>query len=96
MQISISVLSTTGGHGDGYMPAGVDMPVIVPYPGNPSGIAGGGEEGGKKVGEILRAANLRRLADPATWPEQARYAAAGDWDGLKQFQATLKGGRRVE
>ncbi len=49
----------------------------------------------ERLDEILRAANLRRLADPGTWPEQAGYAAAGDWDGLKQFQATLKGGRRV-
>ncbi len=55
MQISISVLSTTGGHGDGYMPAGFSVPMIVPYPGNPDGIADGVEEVRKKVREILRA-----------------------------------------
>jgi predicted flap endonuclease-1-like 5' DNA nuclease len=36
-----------------------------------------------------------RLADPATWPEQARLAAAGDWDGLNALQAQLKGGRQA-
>ena len=36
-----------------------------------------------------------RLADPSTWPEQARLAAAGDWDGLNALQAQLKGGRQV-
>ena len=36
-----------------------------------------------------------RLADPTTWPEQARLAAAGDWDGLNALQARLKGGRQV-
>jgi len=36
-----------------------------------------------------------RLADPETWPEQAKLAAAGNWDGLAALQNTLKGGRRV-
>ena len=36
-----------------------------------------------------------RLADPTTWSEQARLAAAGDWDGLTALQARLKGGRQA-
>ncbi len=44
--------------------------------------------------EILTAAGIR-LADPTTWPEQARLAAAGDQETLKALQATLKGGRKV-
>jgi hypothetical protein len=36
-----------------------------------------------------------RLADPGTWPEQARLAAAGDWDALDGLQGQLKGGRLV-
>ncbi len=43
---------------------------------------------------ILEDADLR-LADPATWPEQARLAAKGDWEGLKKLQDSLKGGREV-
>lgn len=36
-----------------------------------------------------------RVNDPTTWPEQARLAAAGEWDRLKALQDELKGGRRV-
>jgi predicted flap endonuclease-1-like 5' DNA nuclease len=42
--------------------------------------------------EIMRDANLR-IANPATWPEQARLAAAGDWEGLRALQDVLKAGR---
>jgi len=48
----------------------------------------------ERLDEILTSAQLRRLADPGTWPEQARLAAEGNWDGLKQLQNTLKAGRR--
>ncbi len=48
----------------------------------------------ERLDEILINARLRRLADPGTWPEQAMLAANGNWDGLKQLQNTLKGGRR--
>ncbi len=50
-----------------------------------------------RIEEILEAESprLRRLADPETWPEQARLAAAGDWEGLAALQGELKGGRRV-
>lgn len=34
-------------------------------------------------------------ADPATWPQQAKLAAAGKWDQLKTLQDKLDGGRRV-
>lgn len=46
------------------------------------------------LSRILREAGLR-LAFPATWPEQAALAAAGDWEGLKSLQGELKGGRRA-
>lgn len=35
-----------------------------------------------------------RLGNPATWPEQSKLAAAGDWDSLEVFQDELKGGKR--
>jgi predicted flap endonuclease-1-like 5' DNA nuclease len=44
--------------------------------------------------EILTTAGLR-LADPTTWPQQARLAIAGDLENLQALQATLRGGRRV-
>ena len=32
--------------------------------------------------------------DPATWPEQAQFAAEGKWDELKKWQDELDGGRK--
>ncbi len=57
MQISITVLSTTGGHGDSWMPSGVDLSLTMfgGYPGAPTGICDGVEEVRKKVREVLRA-----------------------------------------
>lgn len=43
---------------------------------------------------ILSRANLR-LANPATWPEQARLAAEGRWDEFAQLTSRLRGGRQV-
>ena len=49
-----------------------------------------------RLEEVLEAESPRllRLANPATWPEQAQLAAAGDWEGLKALQSTLKSGRK--
>lgn len=41
---------------------------------------------------ILRAAG-NRISNPATWPQQAKLAAAGHWDELKALQTSLKAGR---
>ncbi len=46
-----------------------------------------------RLREILLEARLR-MADPRTWPEQAKLAAEGDWEGLKTLQRQLKAGRR--
>ncbi len=46
-----------------------------------------------QLAEILRSAG-HRLAATATWPEQAAFAAAGQWEELAQFQDSLHGGRR--
>ena len=45
--------------------------------------------------QILEEADLAALANPDTWPEQARLAAAGQWDALEALQSELKGGQRV-
>lgn len=43
---------------------------------------------------IVADAELTGLADPTTWPEQARLAAAGEWERLEALQDELKAGRR--
>lgn len=55
MQISISVLSITGGHGDDWVPSGSSIPLFPTTPGRPSGIVDGVDEVRKKVRQILRA-----------------------------------------
>lgn len=48
----------------------------------------------KKLAAILEAAgNKFKVHDPATWPKQAKLAAADKWDALKTLQKELKGGK---
>jgi len=55
MQISITALSITGGHVDGWMPSGQTFDLLPEYPGMPSPICDGVDEVRKKVREVLRA-----------------------------------------
>jgi large subunit ribosomal protein L21 len=47
------------------------------------------ETGAAQVGEILDAADIRP-AQPETWMEQARLAAGGDFELLKEYQSQSK------
>jgi hypothetical protein len=51
----------------------------------------------ERLRQVLEAANpnLLRLADPTTWPEQAKLAASGNWEALEALQDELKAGRRA-
>jgi NADH-quinone oxidoreductase subunit I len=50
-----------------------------------------------KLKQILTDAGPQfQLADPSTWPEQAKLAATGKWAELEALQDRLKGGRRDE
>jgi imidazolonepropionase-like amidohydrolase len=55
MQIAISALSQTGGHGDGWLPSGITTFLMSPHPGRPPGLVDGPEEMRKRVREIIRA-----------------------------------------
>ncbi len=48
-----------------------------------------------RLEEILRADKNLKLANPRSWPAQARLAAAGDWPGLQSLQNTLRAGREI-
>ena len=49
-----------------------------------------------RLKEILDAAGPRyQIHDPSTWPAQAKFAAEGKWDDLKDYQEMLIGGRDV-
>jgi NADH-quinone oxidoreductase subunit I len=49
-----------------------------------------------RIKEILEEADpkLLQLADPTTWPRQAKLAASGKWEALEKWQDRLKGGRQ--
>jgi imidazolonepropionase-like amidohydrolase len=55
VQISITMLSQTGGHGDGWLPSGAEAEIFPTYPGVPSSIVDGPDEVRRKVRELVRA-----------------------------------------
>ena len=55
MQISVTMLSITGGHNDNRLPSGAMGPWGVEYPGMPSGVCDGVEGVTRKVREVIRA-----------------------------------------
>jgi len=54
MQISLAMLSQTGGHGDGWLPSGQHLRLFTEHPGLPSGIVDGPDEIRRKVREVVR------------------------------------------
>ncbi len=56
MQVSITIISQTGGHGDSWEVCGAHMPGIMdPHPGRPDNITDGPDEMRRKVREVIRA-----------------------------------------
>lgn len=54
MLISLTMLSQTGGHGDGWLPSGMHYDLMAEHPGVPSGLADGPEQIRRKVREVVR------------------------------------------
>lgn len=46
----------------------------------------------ERLNALLNEAGIT-IADPGTWPKQAKLADEGKWDELEQLQGDLKGGR---
>ena len=55
LQISVTLLSQTGGHGDGWFPSGQTLDFWPVYPGMPDGLVDGPEAMRRKVRELVRA-----------------------------------------
>lgn len=55
MKIAVTMLSQTGGHGDGWLPSGIDAGLAKATAGRPDGICDGVEEVRKTVRTVLRA-----------------------------------------
>ena len=80
IQIAISALSQTGGHGDGWLPSGITTFLMSPHPGRPQGLVDGPEEMRKRVREIIRAgANVIKVhtsggvLSPRDSPKHAQF-----------------------
>ena len=80
LQIAISALSQTGGHGDGWLPSGITTFLMSPHPGRPPSLADGPEEVRKRVREIIRAgANVIKVhtsggvLSPRDSPKHAQF-----------------------
>jgi imidazolonepropionase-like amidohydrolase len=54
MQISLAMLSQTGGHGDDWLVSGAVVPLLAEHPGVPSAIVDGPDEMRRKVRELHR------------------------------------------
>jgi imidazolonepropionase-like amidohydrolase len=83
MQVSLVMLSQTGGHGDGWLASGNDTHLFVPHPGRPSGLVDGPDAMRRKVRELLRAgADVIKVAtsggvlSPRDEPTHAHFSPA--------------------
>jgi len=83
MQISLTMLSQTGGHGDDWHVAGYDIPMLARHPGVPSGIVDGPDEMRKKVRElhrmgadVVKVATSGGVASPRDDPRHAHFRPA--------------------
>ena len=55
LRLAVSIMSQTGGHGDGPRHSGIDIPLVTTTPGRPRAIADGPDECRKVTRELLRA-----------------------------------------
>jgi imidazolonepropionase-like amidohydrolase len=83
MQISVTMLSMTGGHNDPWLRSGATSPWISPYPGMPSGVCDGVDGVAAKVREVVRAgADVIKIASsggflsPGDDPRQPNFSEA--------------------
>ena len=81
MQISLTMLSQTGGHGDDWLPSGAQLPLMSTHPGRPDNIVDGPEDMRRKVRELIRGgADVIKVAtsggvlSPRDDPRHAHFA----------------------
>jgi imidazolonepropionase-like amidohydrolase len=95
MQISVTMLSMTGGHNDPWLPSGARGAYSVEYPGMPSGVCDGVEGVAAKVREVIRAgADVIKIAtsggflSSADDPSEPNYSQA-EVDAIVRTAADL-------
>jgi imidazolonepropionase-like amidohydrolase len=83
MQISLSMLSQTGGHGDDWMPLGADVPFLVEHPGVPRTLIDGPDEMRRTVrtlirmgADVIKVATSGGVLSPRDDPRHAHFRPA--------------------
>ena len=83
MQISIAMLSQTGGHGDDWYPSGGVVPLMVSHPGRPPAIVDGPDAVRQKVRElhrmgadVIKVATSGGVLSPRDDPRHAHFRPA--------------------
>ena len=95
MQISIIMLSQTGGHGDDWLPSGNHSALFVSHPGRPSGLVDGPDEVRRKVRElhrmgadVIKVATSGGVLSPRDDPRHAHFRPA-ELEGLVEEATAL-------
>lgn len=83
MQVSIIMLSQTGGHGDDWSICGAQVPFFLPHPGRPPAVCDGVDEVRRRVRELVRAgadvikaATTGGVLSPSDDPRHAHFRDA--------------------
>ena len=83
MQVSVTMLSMTGGHNDPWLPSGTQSIFGVPYPGMPSGVCDGVDGVVRATREVIRAgADVIKIASSGGFlsvsddPQQPNFSEA--------------------
>ena len=83
LQVSISMLSQTGGHGDDWFPSGARVPLMVPHPGRPAALVDGPEQMRQRVrqlisagADVIKVATSGGVVSPRSNPRRAQFAPA--------------------
>ena len=111
IQISITILTMTGGHLDYAMQSGNEYRLFAPYPGRPDGKCDGVEEVRRKVREVLRAgAEIIKVCttggtmSPHDHPTHAQFSIEelkvmvqeADYHGGRKVMAHAQGSRGIK
>ena len=80
LQLSLAMLSQTGGHGGCWYPAGVEVPFFVPHPGRPAAIVDGPQAMRQKVrqliemgADVIKVATSGGVLSPRDDPRHAQF-----------------------
>jgi imidazolonepropionase-like amidohydrolase len=83
MQISLSMISQTGGHGDDWTVSGIEVPLLAPHPGRPATLVDGPDEMRRAVrtlirmgADVIKVATSGGVLSPRDDPRHAHFRPA--------------------